>query len=119
MDSQMPWQRLSHCIVSLHLNNCISAIVHDGNCDSKSDIRVITLILLNIYLLLCLAHCRGGLIKWADLLGAKVVADKLNGWAKQFEPAGLGGFFKPCSYLQSAADNNTSLEAGRKIASKM
>lgn len=67
----------------------------------------------------CLLHCRGGLIKWADLLGAKVVADKLNGWAKQFEPAGLGGFFKPCKYLQNAADSNTSLEAGRKNASKM
>lgn len=67
----------------------------------------------------CLPHCRGGLIKWADLLGAKVVADKLNGWAKQFEPAGLGGFFKPCRYLQNAADSNTSLEAGRKNASKM
>lgn len=67
----------------------------------------------------CLMYCRGGLIKWADLLGAKVVADKLNGWAKQFEPAGLAGFFKPCKYLQDAADNKTSLEAGRKSSSKM
>ena len=65
------------------------------------------------------ALCRGGLIKWADLLGAKVVADKLNSWAKQYEPAGLAGFFKPCKYLQQAADNNTSLEAGRKSSSKM
>ena len=63
--------------------------------------------------------CRGGLIKWADLLGAKLVADKLNSWAKQYEPAGLAGFFKPCRYLQDAADSTTSLEAGRKSASKL
>ena len=59
------------------------------------------------------------MIKWADLLGAKVVADKLNGWAKQYESAGLAGFFKPCKYLQDAADSKTSLEAGRKSSSKL
>lgn len=59
------------------------------------------------------------MIKWADLLGPKLVADKLNGWAKQYESEGLAGFFKPCRYLQAAADNNTSLEAGKKSASKM
>ena len=63
--------------------------------------------------------CRGGLIKWADLLGPKLVADKLNGWAKEYESAGLSGFFKPCKYLQAAADNNTYLEAGKKSTSKM
>ncbi len=73
----------------------------------------------NIVVITLTVWCRGGLIKWADFLGAKVVADKLNGWAKQFEPAGLSGFFKPCKYLQDAADNNTSLEAGRKSSSKM
>ena len=68
---------------------------------------------------LAVSCCRGGLIKWADLLGPKVVADKLNGWAKQYESEGLSGFFKPCKYLQAAADNNTSLEAGNKSSSKM
>ena len=56
--------------------------------------------------------CRGGLIKWADLVGPKYVADRLEGWAKQFEGAGLAGFFKPCDYLAAAAKNGTQLSAG-------
>ncbi|KAL3160104.1 hypothetical protein ABBQ32_010882 [Trebouxia sp. C0010 RCD-2024] len=88
-------------------------VIDEGIVDKPSDLDVATVMSMGF------PAYRGGLIKWADLLGAKVVADKLNGWAKQFEPAGLGGFFKPCTYLQSAADNNTSLEAGRKTASKM
>ena len=56
--------------------------------------------------------CRGGLIKWADLVGPKHVAARLEGWAKQFEGAGLAGFFKPCAYLAAAAKNGTQLSAG-------
>jgi hypothetical protein len=40
------------------------------------------------------------------------VAARLEGWAKQFEGAGLSGFFKPCQYLADAAANGTQLEAG-------
>lgn len=56
--------------------------------------------------------CRGGLIKWADLTGVKHVAARLEGWAKQYEGAGLAGFFKPCEYLATAAKEGRALGAG-------
>jgi enoyl-CoA hydratase/3-hydroxyacyl-CoA dehydrogenase len=55
---------------------------------------------------------RGGLIKWADLVGPRRVAARLSEWAALFEPAGLGGFFKPCPYLAAAAAAGTALGAG-------
>jgi enoyl-CoA hydratase/3-hydroxyacyl-CoA dehydrogenase len=64
-------------------------------------------------------YCRGGLIKYADLVGAKHVVDRLNGWAAQFESAGLAGFFKPCEYLANAAKNGTQLGAGVAPGSRM
>ena len=65
------------------------------------------------------AGCRGGLIKWADLVGVKHVAQRLNQWAKQYESAGLAGFFKPCKYLQDAADSGGQLSAGIRPGSKL
>lgn len=66
-----------------------------------------------------MGECRGGLIKWADLIGAARVAERLNGWAAQFEAAGLAGFFKPCNYLAKAAKNSTQLGAGVSPGSRM
>ena len=37
---------------------------------------------------------RGGLVFWADLVGAAHVHARLSTWAQQFEGAGLAGFFK-------------------------
>jgi enoyl-CoA hydratase/3-hydroxyacyl-CoA dehydrogenase len=87
-------------------------VIDEGIVDKPADLDVATVMSMGF------PPYRGGLIKWADLLGPKRVADRLNQWAKQFEPAGLSGFFKPCSYLQQAADNGTQLEAGRN-SSKM
>lgn len=57
---------------------------------------------------------RGGLIKWADLMGAKHVAARLEAWADQYSEAGISGFFKPCKYLSDAAASGTQLGAGIK-----
>ena len=62
---------------------------------------------------------RGGLIKWADLVGPKHVAARLAGWAQQFAGAGLGGFFRPCEYLAKAAAEGTALSAGVPAPSRM
>ena len=64
-------------------------------------------------------HCRGGLIKWADLVGVKHVAQRLSQWAEQFKFAGLEGFFKPCPYLQDAADSGSQLSAGIRPGAKL
>lgn len=41
---------------------------------------------------------RGGVIFWADLLGAKYIYSRLDEWSKMY-----GGFFKPCAYLAERA----------------
>jgi len=81
-------------------------VIAEGIVDKPADLDVATVLSMGF------PAYRGGLIKWADLIGAKHVAARLEGWATQFQAAGLSGFFKPCQYLADAAANGTSLEAG-------
>lgn len=61
---------------------------------------------------------RGGLIFWADLVGAPKIVATLEALAAKFEPAGAGGFFTPCAYLRSAAAEGRKLSAG-VVASRL
>ncbi|CAI7825061.1 unnamed protein product, partial [Closterium sp. NIES-53] len=47
---------------------------------------------------------RGGLVFWADLVGAKYIADRLTTWSQAY-----GGFFKPCNYLLERAARGVKL----------
>ncbi|CAL4907728.1 unnamed protein product [Urochloa decumbens] len=49
---------------------------------------------------------RGGVMFWADSLGAKYVYDRLEAWSKDY-----GQFFKPCEYLAARAHQGASLAA--------
>ncbi|WOL15754.1 glyoxysomal fatty acid beta-oxidation multifunctional protein MFP-a-like [Canna indica] len=49
---------------------------------------------------------RGGIMHWADSLGAKYICERLEAWSK-----GYGDFFKPCSYLKERAAKGISLSA--------
>ncbi|GJN14161.1 hypothetical protein PR202_gb00949 [Eleusine coracana subsp. coracana] len=49
---------------------------------------------------------RGGVMFWADSLGAKYVYTRLEEWSKDY-----GGFFKPCEYLAARTRQNASLAA--------
>ncbi|CAI5459449.1 unnamed protein product [Closterium sp. Yama58-4] len=49
---------------------------------------------------------RGGLVFWADLVGAKYIADRLTTWSQAY-----GGFFKPCNYLLERAARGVKLGA--------
>ena len=40
-------------------------------------------------------------------------------WEEQFSSAGLGGFFKPCAYLESHAASGQALSAGVSAASRL
>jgi enoyl-CoA hydratase/3-hydroxyacyl-CoA dehydrogenase len=62
---------------------------------------------------------RGGLVFWADLVGARHICARLDAWAEEFKGAGLAGFFKPCDYLRCAAQQGTKLSAGKVVPSKM
>lgn len=48
---------------------------------------------------------RGGVMKWADTLGAKYVYDKLAAWHKKYGPV-----YEPCDYLKRKAEKGESLE---------
>lgn len=62
---------------------------------------------------------RGGLIFWADLLGADRICKRLDEWSRTFHAVGLGGFFQPCNYLKRCADTNRKLESGKEAMSKL
>ncbi|KAK9827372.1 hypothetical protein WJX81_002997 [Elliptochloris bilobata] len=64
-------------------------VVAEGIVDKPADLDVATVLAMGF------PPYRGGLIKWADLVGAKHVATRLAGWAEQFKSAGLDGFFRP------------------------
>eukprot|EP00262_Sarcandra_glabra_P006229 TRINITY_DN18351_c0_g1_i1.p1 TRINITY_DN18351_c0_g1~~TRINITY_DN18351_c0_g1_i1.p1 ORF type:complete len:726 (+),score=137.67 TRINITY_DN18351_c0_g1_i1:162-2339(+) len=49
---------------------------------------------------------RGGILFWADSLGAKYIYSKLDAWSKTY-----GNFFKPCAYLAERATKGVSLSA--------
>lgn len=51
-----------------------------------------------------LFHTRGGVMFWADSLGAKYVYDRLDAWSKDY-----GEFFRPCEYLAVRARHGASL----------
>ncbi|PWZ09461.1 Glyoxysomal fatty acid beta-oxidation multifunctional protein MFP-a [Zea mays] len=52
---------------------------------------------------------RGGVMHWADSIGAKYIHGKLEEWTKRY-----GGFFKPCSYLAERAAKGIPLSAPTK-----
>jgi enoyl-CoA hydratase/3-hydroxyacyl-CoA dehydrogenase len=47
---------------------------------------------------------RGGVMKYADMVGAGAIVEKLNQWSKVFGP-----MYEPCSWLQQRAASGTSL----------
>lgn len=47
---------------------------------------------------------RGGLVFWADTVGAPYIYSRLNKWAELY-----GGFFKPSPYLEERAKNGLPL----------
>jgi enoyl-CoA hydratase/3-hydroxyacyl-CoA dehydrogenase len=88
-------------------------VVAEGIVDKPADLDVATVMAMGF------PPFRGGLIFWADLVGAKRIVSRLREWAQQFAGAGLSGFFEPCEYLAAAAANGTKLEAGAAPGSKM
>jgi hypothetical protein len=48
--------------------------------------------------------CRGGIVCWADIIGPKYIASRLNTWTKAY-----GDFFKPCAFLEERAASGVKL----------
>ena len=51
-----------------------------------------------------MARCRGGLVFWADLVGATHICARLTEWAQKY-----GDFFEPCAYLKERAASGVKL----------
>ncbi|XP_024381161.1 glyoxysomal fatty acid beta-oxidation multifunctional protein MFP-a [Physcomitrium patens] len=49
---------------------------------------------------------RGGIVCWADIVGAKYICSRLDTWARAY-----GGFFKPCAFLEERAASGVRLSA--------
>eukprot|EP00878_Enallax_costatus_P013083 GHUV01013671.1.p1 GENE.GHUV01013671.1~~GHUV01013671.1.p1 ORF type:complete len:534 (+),score=173.53 GHUV01013671.1:1005-2606(+) len=82
-------------------------VVDEGIVDKAADLDVATVMAMGF------PPYRGGLIFWADLVGAKNIVAKLNKLADQFRSAGLAGFFEPCEYLKAAAASGRRLSDGK------
>ncbi len=54
---------------------------------------------------------RGGLVHWADSVGASRIAARLTEWSKSYGP-----LFKPAEYLAQSAAQRTPLSAGPRGA---
>ena len=57
---------------------------------------------------------RGGVIFWADMVGAKYIASKLNQWAKTYNT-----FFKPCAFLEERAASGVRLVSNPPVCPLM
>lgn len=49
---------------------------------------------------------RGGIVFWADMIGARHIASRLNDLTRAY-----GGFFKPCSWLEQCAKRDLKLSS--------
>lgn len=87
-------------------------VIAEGIVDKPADLDVATVMAMGF------PPYRGGLIFWADLIGAPRIVASLEALAAKFAPAGAGGFFTPCDYLRDAARAGRKLSAG-VVASRL
>ncbi|KAI8468942.1 MAG: ClpP/crotonase-like domain-containing protein [Monoraphidium minutum] len=81
-------------------------VIAEGIVDKPADLDVASVMAMGF------PPYRGGLIFWADLVGAPKIVAALDALAAKFGPTGAGGFFVPCEYLRSAAAAGRKLSAG-------
>lgn len=93
--------------------NEAARVIDEGVVDKPSDLDVATVMAMGF------PPYRGGLVHWADHVGAATIAAKLDALAARFEPHGFAGFFRPCTYLRRCAETGAKLGGGRPAAARM
>jgi len=88
-------------------------VIAEGIVDKPADLDIATVFAMGF------PPYRGGLIFWADLVGAAKICEALERLAAKFAPVGADGFFAPCEYLKAAARSGRKLSAGVAPASRM
>lgn len=88
-------------------------VIAEGVVDKPADLDIATVYAMGF------PPYRGGLVFWADLVGADRICARLEALEAQFAPAGAGGFFTPCEYLRAAAKSGRKLSAGPASAARL
>jgi enoyl-CoA hydratase/3-hydroxyacyl-CoA dehydrogenase len=88
-------------------------VIAEGIVDKPADLDIATVFAMGF------PPYRGGLIFWADLVGAQKICERLEELAAQFAPVGADGFFAPCEYLRNAARSGRKLSAGPVQAARL
>ncbi|KAJ3674471.1 hypothetical protein LUZ60_005087 [Juncus effusus] len=83
-------------------------ILKEGICIKSSDLDVASVLGFGF------PSYRGGIMFWADLLGAKNVYKRLEVWSTKY-----GEIFKPCDYLAKRASKELSLGAQFEAKSRL
>ncbi len=115
-----------HCLTSTSVHQCGTPqvdlqpfllqgcrVIAEGVVDKPADLDIATVFSMGF------PPYYGGLIFWADRVGAKHICERLQGWAKQFGAAGLAGFFEPSEYLCKCAESGRKLSEGPTPVSKL
>ncbi|GFR46239.1 hypothetical protein Agub_g7785 [Astrephomene gubernaculifera] len=87
-------------------------VVAEGIVDKAADMDVASVMAMGF------PAVKGGLIFWADLVGAQRIVARLRQFAAMVGPT-HAGFFKPCEYLVAAAESGRKLSAGPPAAAKL
>ncbi|KXZ50410.1 hypothetical protein GPECTOR_16g584 [Gonium pectorale] len=86
-------------------------VVAEGIVDKPADLDVASVMAMGF------PAVRGGLIFWADLVGASRIVERLRAFAAMVPQH--AGFFAPCDYLVAAAAAGRKLSAGNPAPSKL
>lgn len=86
-------------------------VIHEQIVDKPADLDVATILGMGF------PGTKGGLIFWADLVGASHIHKTLNGLAEKFRF--VSGFFKPCAYLSQCAATGQKLGGGVQASSRL
>lgn len=86
-------------------------MIHEQIVDKPADLDVATILGMGF------PATKGGLIFWADLVGASHINRILEGLAGKFRFA--SGFFKPCPYLSQCAASGKKLGDGVQVSSRL
>jgi enoyl-CoA hydratase/3-hydroxyacyl-CoA dehydrogenase len=82
-------------------------VIAEGIVDKPADLDIATVMSMGF------PPYRGGLIHWADHMGARRIVARLQEWERAFPEA--AGFFKPCDYLLSCAEAGVPLSQGAQV----
>ncbi|KAG2485502.1 hypothetical protein HYH03_015775 [Edaphochlamys debaryana] len=87
-------------------------VVAEGIVDKAADLDVASVMAMGF------PPVKGGLIFWADLVGAPRIVARLRQFAAMVPPQHRG-FFEPCAYLEEAARTGRKLSAGPQQAARL